>query len=111
MNPTLDLRERHLRLIAQDMTQVTGSDTALAFRVACCWLGTDVMIVDMDRASAPLTPPVAVVTDGVEHDLVDVSGTQLSGVTGINVINHTDKGALTNQGDSRFAAILSGTTL
>ncbi len=105
MSPTLDLRERHLRLVAQDMTQVAGSDTSLVFRVACCWLGEDVMTADMDRASEPLTPPVAVVTDGVEHNLVDVSGAQLSGVTGINTINHTDKGALTNQEDPKFAGI------
>jgi hypothetical protein len=55
------------------------------------------MVADMARASKPLRKSAVVVTDGIEHDLVDVAGTQLSGVIGINTVNHTDKGALTNQ--------------
>jgi len=66
------------------------------------------MVADMARASKPLRKSAVVVTDGIEHDLVDVAGTQLSGVTGINTVNHTDKGALTNQQDPQFASILSG---
>lgn len=101
----LDIRERHLRLIAQDMTHVVGSDASLIFRVACCWMGPEEMVADMDRASQPLPAPVAVITDGIEHDLVDVAGNHLSQVTGIDAINHTDKGALTNQDDPLFAGI------